>query len=318
MDNQIRPIVSIIIPIYNASEFLNDCLESVSKQIFTKFEVLCIDDGSTDDSKAICESYVKKDKRFHLYCQENSGVSAARNNGLGKANGDYISFIDSDDIVDPNYLNILMDISKNGNMGICSYTRLVTELGSGCNNLEVIPVRDYIISIIDENIPHPTIWMMIFKNNIIKKNSIIFTVGCIRNEDSEFFIKYMMYEKYVTVTDYKGYFYRNNPSSAVHKYDLKSLTIIEADQRISEVLVRNKVIGNNNLIVPASIQYMVFKTARYGNKNIYNKVHELYDVNAMMKKMLYHPRFSRKIVALIYIFFGNHLFYRIISLAARF
>ena len=98
-------------------------------------------------------------------------------------------------------------------------------------------------------------------------------------------MKYLVNEKKVRVSDYKGYYYRNNENSAAHRFDIKALTFIEADARISKNLVENNIIADDNHIVPASVQYFVYQTARQGNKELYDYIHEHYDVKPMMKKM---------------------------------
>ena len=92
-----RAKISVIIPVYNASGLLPDCLQSIALQTWTDLEVLLVDDGSTDDSAGICRSFCEKDSRFRLLQKENGGVSSARNLGLKEASGDYIAFVDADD-----------------------------------------------------------------------------------------------------------------------------------------------------------------------------------------------------------------------------
>lgn len=100
-------LISVIIPVYNVEEYLGKCLDSIIMQSYRNFEVILINDGSSDNSLKICEKYADKDKRIVLVNQNNSGVSKARNVGLLKAKGKYITFIDSDDTVDSRYLEIL-------------------------------------------------------------------------------------------------------------------------------------------------------------------------------------------------------------------
>lgn len=102
--------VSLIIPMYNLAEYCTNCLESVLSQTYKDIEVIIIDDGSTDTTLEICRHFAKKDNRIYLYSQKNRGVSAARNRGLEKATGRYISFIDGDDIVSPNYVESLLKL----------------------------------------------------------------------------------------------------------------------------------------------------------------------------------------------------------------
>ena len=93
----INNTISVIVPIYNAELYLEQCLESIKNQTYKNFEVIMIDDGSTDKSQEICKKFSNSDKRFKLICQKNSGVSAARNKGISEATGKYIYFCDSDD-----------------------------------------------------------------------------------------------------------------------------------------------------------------------------------------------------------------------------
>ena len=180
-------------------------------------------------------------------------------------------------------------------------------------NVIAYEAKDFIRHILNESIEHPNICMMLFKNSIIQAKQLNFTVGCVRNEDTEFYMKYLVNETKVRVSDYKGYYYRDNENSAAHIFNVKSLTFIEADARISKFLVENNVIGNDNHIVPASVQYFVYQTARQGNKELYDYIHEHYDVKSMMKKMTSFPRLARKGVAYCYLLLGRTLFYQLLS-----
>lgn len=119
-----KPEVSIIVPIYNAEKFLCPCLDSILAQTFINFEIILIDDGSTDNCGRICDNYAKKDDRVRVFHKINEGVSASRNLGLSIANGDYISFIDSDDFIHPQMIELLYtEIYKNK----CSFSMVIEE-----------------------------------------------------------------------------------------------------------------------------------------------------------------------------------------------
>lgn len=106
-------MISIVIPVYNVEKYLPQCLDSVLSQIYTNYEVILVDDGSPDRSGAICDAYAQKDSRFRVIHQNNAGVSAARNNGIEQAAGEWVTFIDSDDWVEPHYLsNFRLDESN--------------------------------------------------------------------------------------------------------------------------------------------------------------------------------------------------------------
>lgn len=102
-----HPKISIIVPVYNVEEFLPTCLDSILSQTFKDFEVICVNDGSPDNSAAILENYAAKDSRIKIITQDNAGLSAARNSGWEQAQGEYLYFLDSDDYIHPQMLEIL-------------------------------------------------------------------------------------------------------------------------------------------------------------------------------------------------------------------
>ena len=121
MRNEIKmnnELISIIVPIYNTEKYLRQCLDSIINQTYANFEVLLVNDGSTDLSGMICQEYVENDSRFRYFEKENGGVSSARNLGLERSGGAYITFIDSDDWVEPNHLEALLKGIKENNTDI--------------------------------------------------------------------------------------------------------------------------------------------------------------------------------------------------------
>lgn len=104
-----NPLVSIVIPIYKVEKYLKACLDSVLKQTYTNYEVLLINDGSPEDERTICLDYISKDLRFRYYEKENGGLADARNYGIEKMKGEFVTFIDSDDYVEPMYLENLIE-----------------------------------------------------------------------------------------------------------------------------------------------------------------------------------------------------------------
>ena len=122
-------LISVIIPVYNTESYIGVCLESLVKQTYTNFEVLMIDDGSTDNSGRICQEYTESDSRFHYYRKENGGVSSARNLGIEYSRGDYLTFVDSDDWVEEDYLEVLYSalVSEFASVSISTYKRFSME-----------------------------------------------------------------------------------------------------------------------------------------------------------------------------------------------
>ena len=105
-------MISIIVPVYNVESYLKECLESIRQQTFTDIEVILVNDGSTDGSREICERYCEKDIRFRLINQENQGQSVARNRGVKESVGQFIMFVDSDDVINTNVLEVLLPYMK--------------------------------------------------------------------------------------------------------------------------------------------------------------------------------------------------------------
>lgn len=120
-----KPLISIIVPIYNGSNYVRETLESLANQTYSDFEVVIVDDGSTDDSLQICRDFAATNKRFKVIHQDNQGVSAARNAGVKEAAGDYIGFVDCDDLVSSHYIESLAQLLREGeaDMSFVSHIR---------------------------------------------------------------------------------------------------------------------------------------------------------------------------------------------------
>lgn len=306
-------MISVVVPIYNAERYLDECLESIAAQSYKDIEVLCVDDGSKDNSLSICNKWAKCDRRFRVLSQPNQGVSAARNTALDNAHGEYICFVDSDDVLFPDYLSHLIEISNDGSFPVCGYTKEKNRLGRKIEGRKCYDAREYILAIVYESIIHPNLWMMLFKAKIIQDNNLRFYVGCVRNEDTEFFVHYLLYEEKVVVTNNQYYYYRQNPDSVMNKpITINSFTSIEASLRMDNLLIRDGVI-DDAIIKSNGVLTYAFALSKRHDKKLYLILHENYNVKEAMKRMLTFPRASKRLVALIYIMFGQNIFYSVIG-----
>ena len=115
------PQISVIVPVYNVEKYLHRCVDSILAQTFTDFELILVDDGSPDNCGAICDDYAQKDARVHVIHQENQGQAAARNRAVAEANGEWIHFVDSDDMIHPQMLEILYcaAVENHANISMC-------------------------------------------------------------------------------------------------------------------------------------------------------------------------------------------------------
>lgn len=122
-------LISIIVPIYKVEDYLNRCVDSLLNQTYENIEIILIDDGSPDKCGEICDGYVKLDKRVKVIHKENGGLSDARNTGISAARGSYITFIDSDDWINKNYVKVLYELlkSKNADISACNFVRTFTD-----------------------------------------------------------------------------------------------------------------------------------------------------------------------------------------------
>ena len=126
------PLVSVIIPIYNMEAYLARCLDSVLNNTYRNLEIICVDDGSTDGSAEILRAYAEKDSRIVPIFKENGGVSSARNAGLDRMTGEYVTFVDPDDFVHPQYVELLYRALKESGteIAICGFETVADENGT--------------------------------------------------------------------------------------------------------------------------------------------------------------------------------------------
>jgi len=136
-----KNIVSIIIPVYNTELYLEQCLGSVINQTYENLEILCINDGSTDKSGEICERYAQNDSRVKVFHKENGGVSSAKNIGLKNSTGKYVSFVDSDDWIEPDMVEILHKAAEetSNEIVVCNYSKVTNEQIEPITNRKTIP-----------------------------------------------------------------------------------------------------------------------------------------------------------------------------------
>lgn len=208
--------VSVIIPVYNVEGYLEDCLESVCNQSYRNIEIILVDDGSRDNSGVICDDWQEKDSRIHVIHKQNGGLSSARNAGLKEATGDYISFVDSDDLIPTNFIMQLVETLKtcNSEISVCRIDRFwdgnseETEafypFKSG-----VYPSEEYIHSILLHRVDNAS-WNKLYKRSAI--GELRFKEGII-NEDFPFMIALLGKVEKVAYTNETGYLYRRRQGS---------------------------------------------------------------------------------------------------------
>lgn len=220
-------MLTVILPIYNAEKYLTRCLESIVCQTYSDFEVILINDGSKDNSGAICKAYADKDHRFIYISQENQGVAMARNVGLREAKGNYIGFVDADDIIEKNmFENLIKPLLNKKCDVVLSHYKI-------CNNdtyhipKTKIPVNKYLDKKTIKNTILqsyytgsdplvPALWNKIYNQNFIKSNNLKFhNQKAVRASDYWFNFEVFQYTNSAFVIADANYLYNNEVSGSI-------------------------------------------------------------------------------------------------------
>ena len=199
-------LISIVVPMYNAEISIERCIKSILNQSYNSYELIIIDDGSTDKSKEIVSKYIEKNDNIKYFYQNNRGVSSARNFGLSKCVGEYVCFIDADDYVDENYIcTFKKNIIQNTEMICCGYNINGKRISSNKN--KVISFKKFEYYLLKKEYFKGYLWNKIFSLNIIKENNISFNEDIHFGEDTLFCYKYMKCISSVTIISKSLYFY---------------------------------------------------------------------------------------------------------------
>lgn len=223
--------ISVIIPFYNSQTTIEKTINSIKKQNYSNLEILLINDGSIDNSLRICENISKDDARIKIFNQKNSGVSSARNLGLDKATGKYITFLDSDDCVGENFIYDLYQgiLKKDVDLSCCGIVRV--------NKRRNFNGKEYIFN--DENkyvnlfsVYGGFLWNKLYENKIIKEKNIRLKPNINMCEDLVFNFEYLKYCENVYYIDKGNYKYLENGNSLSKGLTDKWFTIIDAYKEI--------------------------------------------------------------------------------------
>lgn len=218
------PRVSVIVPVYNSREYLGPCIESVLNQSYTDFELILIDDGSTDGCAEICDRYASSDHRVRCVHVNNSGVSAARNMGLSQAKGEYVTFVDSDDYVSEGFLTSavgLMESDEELDFVQYSMDRF------NANGIFYQEESDDIICPLPEFVSVAKYWgsvcASLFRARIIEMYDLSFNTFLKLGEDQSFLYGYLTHCRKCSKQSVILYHYRANQESATHHPSVQDL-----------------------------------------------------------------------------------------------
>ena len=270
---------SIIIPVYNSSQYLKECIDSILCQKEILFELLLIDDGSTDDSGKICDEYSQKDVRVKSFHIRNGGVSKARNYGLDQAKGQYISFVDSDDFVAKNYIKIIQTIIKNRpDFAVFNYTRWVSSIKHEIGRFRMADgmyhnLQSLYQEAVNLEIVSLSVCCAVFRKNIIEDHHLRFDENMKTCEDFIFSLAYYQHIQNFMAINIPIYYYRQNSNSATGKRALQhGLDYQVVFKRINDIFnSRNFPEEITNIFQRRWTRWIIALVSNYKNQNLKNK-----------------------------------------------
>lgn len=226
--------VSVIIPVYNAETFLRQCIQSVICQTYQELEILVIDDGSTDQSREVCEQFSRTDRRIRLFHQENKGVSSARNVGLDAATGEYVFFLDSDDAIHPSLIQeaVRQAEASREKLIFCGYVRFTSLQMEECQHQKVEDGDSPVWETTEKHLSEE--WFHIrferelscIGGKMIQREFLgtqRFNEKIQSGEDTLFLYQLCRRQVRIAYMDAHWYYYRIHPDSTTHLYDMSGM-----------------------------------------------------------------------------------------------
>lgn len=299
--------VSIIIPVYNCEEYLENCIKSLLNQTLTEIEFVFINDGSTDNSLEILKYYEKNDNRIKLINQKNSGVSRARNIGLKYCSGEYIGFVDSDDFIEKDMYQNMYECASEKNLDfvICNYIKHIIKKDKDIlQYCEFKPLKFNKDDIKQYTFEHFIIqqdngfnWNKLYKRSLIEENNLKFNESLTINEDLLFNLEYLEKVTYVGYVEKYNYNYmirENSAMSAIHSNGFNGMKLIYSKTLDNmklwnlDILKATKLINEYYVKMPYSYCKQVFR-----NKNM-----NFYEINKQIKVII-EDEFTQRMLKVI-------------------
>lgn len=233
-----KPLISVIVPVYNVEKYVGRCLNSIIHQSYTNLEIIVVNDGSTDNSLSVCEEYEAKDKRIKLITQENRGLSGARNTGLRNYTGEYVTFVDSDDWIHRNMVefmyNLLVrnksDMSKCGNFRVSEMTNLEK---SPDGYEDVVYTRNEFLELFLSG-TYTACWSRLFRKDVIYGFKFPEGLNC---EDFIYMYEVIRRINTVAVNEFPLYYYFVREDSIVNqKFNIKKFDQFYSARRLYELV----------------------------------------------------------------------------------
>ena len=290
------PLLSVIIPVYNVQDYIGECFESIIMQNTDCMEVICIDDGSTDDSGKICDEYAKKNANIIVVHQENKGVAAARNLGLKLASGEYIAWIDPDDYISENWFEIIsVKLENSIDIVFFDYTlvRNKKRIEKKFASVSQYISKDFFLeALVLDQVLQSQLWQKVFKKELFE--DIVFPENVICMEDYAVLHKIVLKTENIYYISESLYFYRLREKSLVNTVDvIKSINCyLISKERYQYLLNLGVSVSNLGYLMQAlGVCVQFYKT----NNNIRQKhIYELneckHEINSNIKSIIFNGK----------------------------
>ena len=281
--------ITLIIPCYNQEQYLDRCLQSDLHQTFQDFEILIINDGSTDNSLKIIENYQQQDKRIKLIIQENRGQSSARNSALALANSKYVCFLDTDDFLNDDFLEKLYNKAEETDADVVM-SQTLYHTGSSQSLTHIPPQTLFNFSDKLKILPHGACWDKIYKTQFLRKYHIYFPVG-LYWEDNFFVLQVCYFSRKFVVIDDTYYNYISNPHSTTH--DITKITKCNQDGISVASMIMNFM--KENKCSPEDRKIVTDMCLRFfiNRKNLINKAYTQ-KLSVILENTTYFRKLKRK------------------------
>lgn len=282
------PKISVIVPIYSVEKYLNRCVDSILNQTFTDFECILVDDGSPDNCGKICDEYAKKDKRVKVIHKPNGGLSDARNAGIDVAQGECLSFIDSDDWIHPQMLEILYNgiVKNNVILSVCAYEETENEKPFEKIEKPIFEIQNGMDFLVENNVTAVVAWNKLYHKGLF--DNIRYPVGKIHEDE---FVTYKILYKAgsIAVCDEKLYMYFvNNEGITKSEWSIKHLDAIEALEERDEWIVKHKLWEYRNWTKKHLLQVYQWQYFQLKNEKQYHKYRK--NISKKIRKILLTQR----------------------------
>ena len=265
-------LVSIIVPVYNVSPFIEKCVSSLLSQTYTNLEILLVDDGSPDDCPMICDVFARRDDRVKVIHQKNAGLSAARNAGIRAATGEYLAFVDGDDFVASDFIEVLLNACQehHAQMAACGFWEYYSEEKKTVvcvDETMVLSSQEAIIDIFTmKSRVQVMAWNKLYARELVKDTDIRYPEGCI-HEDVFTTYRYCAVAEKVVCVPTPGYYYVQRPGSIIsQKFSPKRLQLLDAVKSIRSFVEEKAPVYNEAYCYYLFMNYLTIINAMADNK----------------------------------------------------